>query len=502
MRYQSYLRQRYLVVLGYTGLICMIAGLAILSPLLALIAYPEEANLAWGFLLPGLLLGVIGFALWRSLLPRSGASKSDVTLNLQEGSIIVVLAWLLAIVVGTVPFLTIGGLNFTQAMFESTSGWTTTGLSVVDVTETSQLILLYRSIMELCGGAGLAIITLSAIAGPVGASMSSAEGRSEQLAPNIRRSAKLVLIIYSGLCAIGIVALRISGVGWFDAVNHSFAALSTGGFSTRTDSIGYWDSPFVEAVTIVLMLFGGLNFVTIYLLFTGQIKSVIRNGQVRLQALFIPLAAIIIFFASAVSLYPTLDKAIRVSIFESVTALTTTGFSTVGYGDWNSLPWLVMLILMLIGGGAGSTAGGIKQLRVYILYRALLSELKKMLLPQGAVNETEVWQGEQRRFLKADQVRQMALFVFLYIGVFLIGSAVMTGYGYPLQESLFEYASTLGTVGLSIGITAADAPVGVLWTQIFGMFLGRLEFFTVFVGIACMLRDIRPMLSNQNKKAT
>ncbi len=301
---------------------------------------------------------------------------------------------------------------------------------------------------------------------------------------------------------MGTVALRISGMGWFDAVNHSFAALSTGGFSTRTDSIGYWDSPFVEAVTIVLMLFGGLNFVTIYLLLTGQIKSVIRNGQVRLQAVMIPLAAVAIFFGSALTLYPTLGKAIRVAIFEAVTALTTTGFSTVGYSDWNSLPWLAMLVLMLIGGGAGSTAGGIKQLRIYILFRALMTEAMQMVRPKGAISETEIWQGEQRRFVPANQVRKVALFVFLYLMVFLIGSAVMTSYGYPLQDSLFEYASTLGTVGLSIGVTAADAPVGVLWTQVIGMFLGRLEFFTVFVGVVCFFRDLQPMFSHQPKKAS
>ncbi|MBE9059707.1 TrkH family potassium uptake protein [cf. Phormidesmis sp. LEGE 11477] len=497
MRHQSFLRQRYQAILGYTGLTCAIAGLCILAPLLALFAYPEEANLAWGFLLPGLGLSGLGVILWRSLAPKSGA-----TLTLQEGSVIVVLSWFLAVLFGTVPFLTVGGLNFTQAAFESTSGWTTTGLSVVDVTATSNLILLYRSIMELFGGAGLAIITLSAIAGPVGASLSSAEGRAEQLAPNVRRSSKLVVIIYSSLCAIGIVALRISGVGWFDAVNHSFAALSTGGFSTRPDSIGYWDSPFVEAVTIVLMLFGGLNFVTIYLLLTGSIKSVVRNGQVRLQAFMIPLVAVIIFFGSAIGLYPTLGKAVRVSIFEAVTALTTTGFSTVGYGDWNSLPWIGMIVLMLIGGGAGSTAGGIKQLRIYILYRALISESKQMLLPKGAINETQIWQGEQRRFLQAKQIRQVSLFVFLYMAIFFIGSAIMMGYGYSLQDSLFEYASAMGTVGLSVGVTAADAPVGMLWAETVGMFLGRLEFFTVFVGVACMIRDFGPMVSRQTKPSS
>ena len=496
MRYQRFLRKRYRAITSYTGLVCMIAGFAILSPLIALLAYPEEAGLAWGFLIPGIGLSFLGFVCWRTFLP----SKAE-TLTLQEGAVIATLSWLLAVIVGTLPFLLIADLNFTQAMFESTSGWTTTGLSVVDVTQTSQLILLYRSIIELFGGAGLAIVTLSAIAGPVGASLTSAEGRTEQLAPNVRRSAKLVLVIYSGLCAIGTVALWLAGVGWFDAVNHAFAALSTGGFSTRTDSIGYWDSPYVEAVTIVLMLFGGLNFVTIYLLLTGQLKSVVRNGQVRLQAVVIPVAAIAIFFGSAFTLYPTLGKAIRVSIFESITALTTTGFSTVGYGDWNSLPWLMMLLLMLIGGGAGSTAGGIKQLRIYILYKALLTEAMEMVRPRGAISETEIWQGEQRRFISSDQVRQVALFVFLYLCIFFIGAAVIAGYGYPLQDSLFEYASTLSTVGLSVGVTSADAPAGVLWTQIVGMFLGRLEFFTVFVGLVCFFRDLKPLLSGGAKES-
>ena len=388
-RYSYFLRQRYRAIVGYTGLICAIAGLVILSPLLALIFYPEEIGLAWGFAIPGLALAIIGGLLWRFLAP-----KKVISLSLPEGSVIVVLAWLLAIVVGTIPFMLVHGLNFSQAMFESTSGWTTTGLSVVDVTQASKLILLYRSIIELAGGGGFAIIALSAISGLSGAGLTSAEGRTEQLAPNVRRSAKLVLSIYSGYAVVGILALVLAGMGWFDAVNHSFAALSTGGFSTRTDSIGYWDSPAIEAVTIVLMILGTLNFLTSYFLLRGKFKSVVRNGEVKLMGLgFIPLCALLIFFGVAVNLYETLGKGIRVAIFETITALSTTGFSTVGYGDWNSLGWTVMIILMLIGGGTGATAGGIKQFRIYALYRALLWEVKRMMQAQEYYNRTELLAG-------------------------------------------------------------------------------------------------------------
>ncbi|MDJ0570607.1 MAG: TrkH family potassium uptake protein [Pleurocapsa sp. MO_192.B19] len=488
-RYTNFLRQRYRAIIGYTGLICAIAGLVIFSPLLALFFYPEELSLAWAFALPGIALIVIGLILWRSLTP-----KRNVSLSLQEGAVIVVLTWLLAILVGVFPFMALEGLNFTQAAFESTSGWTTTGLSVVDVEQASRLILLYRSNLELAGGAGLAIITLSAIAGPVGSGLTSAEGRTEQLAPNVRRSAKLVLSIYSAYCVVGTIALVIAGMGWFDAVNHAFAALSTGGFSTRSNSIGYWDSPAVEIVTIILMLLGTLNFVTAYFLLRGKFKTVIRNGEVRLQAVLIPLCILVILFGVGIELYPTVGKSIRVAIFETITALSTTGFSTVGYSDWNSLGWTILIILMLIGGGTGATAGGIKQFRIYALYRALIWEVKSMLLPDNAISEADYWQGEHRKFLSDRQIRTIAMFVFLYFLIFTIGVIITAAYGYSIPDSLFEYASSLSTVGLSIGVTSPDAPVGLLWTQIIGMFLGRLEFFTVFIGIIRLCQDLFPVM--------
>lgn len=489
MRERAFLRQRYRAIFSYTGLIGLIGGLLILSPLALLPLFPAETTLAWGFGLPGLVLAALGTGLWRFLKPPAA-----VALTLPEGTVIVVLAWLLAIGFGAVPFMLIGQLNFTQAVFEATSSWTTTGLSVVNVEEASPLILFYRSVMQLAGGAGLAIIMLSALAGPVGPGLSSAEGRGEQLLPQVQRSVKLVLTLYLGYVVVGWLALWGVGMSWFDALNHAFAALSTGGFSTRTASIGYWDSPLIEAVTILLMLVGTLNFLTAYTLWQGKFKAVWRNGELRLSALLIPLSSLILLVGVTVGLYPTLQKASRVAIFETVTALSTTGFSTVGYGNWGALGWLVLIGLMLVGGGTGSTAGGIKQYRIYALYRGLLWELKGMLLPQQAVTEPDIWQGEQRQFLSDKRLRQTGLFVFLYLVTFGLGSGLIAAHGYSLPESLFEFASALGTVGLSVGVTAATAPPGVLWVEIGGMLLGRLEFFTLFIGLAKLATDTPAVL--------
>ena len=482
MPHRNWLGSKYRAIFGYMGLMGAIAGTTILFPLIALIAYPEETKLAWGFLIPGLFLVIIGLLFWWQLKHLS------TSLSVQDGSIIVVLSWIMAIIVGTIPFLTLSGLNFTQAVFESTSGWTTTGLSVMDVSQTSHLILLYRSTIQLVGGAGFAILALSAIIAPTGVGIATAEGRSEQLVPNVRRSAKLVLTIYTGYVAVGIIALRLAGMNWFDAINHAFAALSTGGFSTRATSIGYWDSPALEAVTIFLMLLGTLNFLTSYLLLTGKLEAVLRNSEVKLQTFVVPICAVILLLGVTDQL--NLNKALRIAIFETITAISTSGFSTVSYTNWNSIGWLVLIVLMLIGGGTGATAGGIKQFRIYALYRGVVWEVRRQLLPKDAVTEPDVWQGETRHFLSDCQLRQISMFVFLYLGVYLAGSFIITAYGYSLSESLFEYASALSTVGLSVGVTAPDAPIGLLWTEIAGMFLGRLEFLTVFVGLIRISRDL------------
>ena len=485
-RYPAFLRQRYRAIVAYTGLVCVMTGIGILSPLVALLAYPEEWRLATAFLCPGGgLIGLGGLA-WYRFRPSAGSGLTG-----QEGAVIVVLAWILAILAGTVPFLWESGLNFTQAMFESTSGWTTTGLSVVDVTQAPRLILLFRSITELLGGAGLAIITLSAIAGPSGSGLSIAEGRSEQLAPHVRRSAKLVLSLYSGYILVGIVALRLAGMTWFDAVNHSFAALSTGGFSTQPDSFGHWDSLPIEAVTLVLMLVGSLNFVTGYLVLRGQVQSLWRDGQQRIQALLVIGGGAILLTGVTLSRYAPWGKAVRVALFETVSALTTTGFATVGYGDWNGLGWWVLIVLMIIGGGAGSTAGGVKQLRVYMLYRSLIWDIQHRFKPDQAVGEPSLWQSNTRQFLKDRDIRQAAVFIFLYLVTFVLCSMIIAAHGYALDASLFETASAMSTVGLSVGVTAPDAPATLLWTETLAMFLGRLEFFTVLVGLLRLLRDLR-----------
>jgi trk system potassium uptake protein TrkH len=484
MRARAHLLQCYRTTLSYTGLIFLLSGLLMLTPLFALTAWPREWVYAMAFVVPALLLVTAGSGMWRIVKP-----EIPVTLTVQDGGVIVLLSWVTVCLFSAWPYITVQKLSFTSAIFESVSGWTTTGLSVVDVSAAPHLILLWRSITQLAGGAGLAIIMLAAIAGPPGAGLSAAEGRTDQLVPHVRQSAKLVLYIYSGYAVTGSLAYWLAGMTPFDAINHAFAAVSTGGFSTHPESIAYWDSALIEMVTLTLMILGNLNFLTAYLFLHGKFRAVCRNGEVRLMTVLIPVGAFLLFMLVCKGVYPGLDKTLRVAIFETTSALTTTGFSTTEYGNWNAVGFLVLTVLMMIGGGTCSTAGGIKQYRIYLLFKSLLWELRRPFLPRTAVVQNYVWQGELKDFISDARIRQVAVFLFLYLAIYFLGSGIIAGCGYGLKESLFEFASALSTVGLSVGLTNPAAPPVVLWTETLGMFLGRLEFFTIIVSLVKIGRD-------------
>lgn len=491
MRIKEYLRQRYAAIFSSVGIILLLSAAMMLTPIPILFFHPEDACHAWAFGLPAGCLGLLGSVLWKMF-----QSPFKITHSIQEGGVIVLISWAVVILFSAWPFFSVLNLSFSRALFESVSGWTTTGLSVVDLTSAGPMILFWRSVIQLVGGAGLAIIMMSAIVGPTGVGISSAEGRGDQLVPHVRQSARLVLIIYSCYAAAGTLAYRLAGMSVFDAVNHAFCAVSTGGFSTRAESIGYWNSLAIEAVTLPLMLLGNLSFVTAWFLWRGEIRNVKKNGELRLLAIIIPFSIVTMFLVTCQAIYPRLEQSIRIAVFQTITAVTTTGFSTVGFGNWNSFGLLLLILLMLIGGGTCSTAGGIKQFRVYLFWKLLVWDLKRYVMPRTAIQERSIWEGNRRVLVDDAKVHQVAVFIFVYLLTFVLGVMLLCACGYSLSDSLFEFASAIGTVGLSVGVTSPQMPDVALWAEIFAMFFGRLEFMVVIFSLIKLVKDSRPILKN------
>jgi len=492
LREKEYLKGQYAGILSSVGLMLLLSSAVMLSPLLVLPIYPQETSAASAFVFPAFFLGLIGL-----MLKLGFRRSSAVTLSVKEGGVIVLISWITVILFSAWPFVSIVDMDFSQAVFESVSGWTTTGLTIVDVSSASRMILVWRSVMQLAGGAGLAIIMMSAIVGSTGPGISNAEGRSDQLVPEVRRSARLVLTVYCGYALAGTLAYWLTGMSPFDALNHSFAAVSTGGFSTHVESIGYWDSAAIEAVSLPLMLLGNLSFVTAWFLLRGRFRFVARNGETRLLALLVPVSAGLLFTLTCRGFYPHLSKSLRVAVFEAVSALTTTGFSTVGYEYWNGFGFLVLILLMLIGGGTCSTAGGIKQFRVYLLWKSLTWEVKRWFLPRTAVMKRPAWGGDRWIFVDDARVRRLSVFVFLYLTTYVFGAGLLSACGYPLRDSLFEFSSAIGTVGLSVGVTSSSMPNVVLWAMVLGMFFGRLEFMVIIVSLLKLFRDGRRLMMSR-----
>lgn len=496
MRYRAYLRERYRALLGYLGGILAIVGVVHLLPLVAVLFYPDEAHYGGAFVLAGVPLLAVGGILWRLFIP-----KNAVNLTVQEGAVVVTIIWIVACLVGSIPFMLINQMNFTQALFESTSGYTTTGLSVVDVTQTPNILLFFRTITHLAGGAGFAIIAVTAAASSLAMGVSAAEGRSDQLAPNVRRSATIILTMYLGYIAVGAVALRLAGMGGFDAINHAISGVATGGFSTQPHSVGHWNSVAIEAIIIVLMLLGSINFLIAYTVIRGKPGVLVRSAEVRSQTFLTIAAIILIATLTTGAIYNSVGESVRIAAFEVVSAITSTGFAAGSpiYSHWNDFGLLILALLMAIGGGAGSTSGGIKQLRFYVLYKSAFWEVRRAFLPAHAVNEPVIWQGERKELLSDKQVRQAAQFVGIYVSIFFIGAAAITAYGYPLAQSMFEFSAALGNAGMSVGIVNAQASPGLLWIKMAAMMLGRLEIFALIVGLLKLTTDARDLVIPQKQ---
>ena len=495
MKYVEILKLRYRLLIKYMGSIFMIAGLGFLLPLILMPFRQEEAIYAIYFLIPAVILFMIGLILYYQFREV----PSDINLNLNEGGVIVVFSWIIVILFSAFPFIGGMDLTFTQAVFEAVSGWTTTGLSVIDVQRAPDIFLLWRSIMQLFGGAGLAVIALSSILPMPGPGLYNAEGRTDRLLPHVKHSTLLIMKIYLGYTAGGIILYYLFGMNMFDAVNHAMAAISTGGFSTVSESIGYWNNPALEFVTMVLMLLGTINFATHYTLLQGKLSRFFNNAEIKLMGLLLVvlLPLLVIYFGG--TMFYNLSSGIRNSLFQLISAMSTTGFSTIEFNLWPLFANFIIILLMLIGGGSGSTAGGIKQFRVYIILKSVFWQIKEQFLPRNQVRENFVWRGETKWYIENEHIKKIANYIILYLLIFSVGVLVYLAYGYSLGDSMFEFASAMSTVGLSVGISGAGAPAGILWVNIIGMFLGRLEMFIIILASVKLFKDVKYGLRNRNE---
>ena len=449
-------------VVFHMGGIAWLVGLTLAVPTLAAVIATEWSQSVW-FGGTSFLFGVSGWLL------RRGPERD---LEMNEALVVTALAYLVFAIAGAIPFLP--HVPAIDALFESMSGFTTTGLTVVPLAALPSSLLFFRAFSQWIGGAGIIILSVVILTGSGLSSkrLYGLEFGEDKLAGNVRATARLVFRVYAVLTAAGILALALSGASYFEALLLAPAALSTGGFSPYPDSVGRFADGAVPWVLTGLMLLGATSL-PLYHLARRQGPAVVwRDPQTRALMLTLLASTLLLWFSANFDLGRLFP-----SVFQAASSITTTGFGLSREAEWSDSTKVLTLLLMSIGGSTGSTAGGIKLLRIIMTLAVIRWFVVRLLLPREAHVPLRVGAATVER----EDLDYVFAFVAGYVLVLLLSGLALTLAGYPGIDALYESASAIGTVGLSTGIASAEAPGWVKILLSMEMWIGRVELMPVLV---------------------
>jgi len=484
----------------YLGRIILGIGLTMFLPFIAGLILFNEPNPALDFLISGNIALGIGLAL-------SWLCKTDKELHTGQAMVVIALSWLSAMVISAIPLFLSGHYkSFLDACFETMSGFTTTGLTLVqDLDHLARTYNLWRHFGPFLGGQGIAIIAISFLVGGTSGSLNLylGEGRDEKLVPNVIHTARFIWVISIVYLILGTLVLGLVGMSiglkpqsaFFHAVCIFMAGFDTAGFSPQSPNILYYHSLMFEIVTIFFMVIGSFNFNLHYQIWTGNFKEIWKNIETR-TFLFIIMMVTLITMAGLKrgGVYSDGMILFRKGFYHLVSGLTTTGYMTI-YAqqflqEWGDLALTGIILTMALGGCACSTAGGIKMLRVGIIYKAFRQDIKRIMFPPHAV-VVQRFHHIKTLFIEDKQVRGVFIITLGYLFLYGLGTLVGMWFGYPFLNALFESTSAAGNVGLSCGITDTTMPALLKVTYIIEMWAGRLELISVFALIGFCISFVK-----------
>ncbi|WP_309492098.1 TrkH family potassium uptake protein [Candidatus Hecatella orcuttiae] len=455
---------------SYLAYIILAIGLTLFIPALLGLFYGEFRESMVFTTIAGLSCTASLLTLWRT---------TPGEISYLEAMVIAALGWLLVSFLGAIPFILIAQMTPLDAYFEAMSGFTTTGMTLLDVEHIPFSLLFWRALTQWIGGVGIVLLFIL-FASPAGIGiwrLYRAEAREERLAAKARDTVKMIWVTYVGYTAACALLLWIVGFSPFDALTHSFTTLSTGGFSTRNLSIGAFGNPFAEVIIMIFMFLGGTSFLTHMRVFTKTPKAFFRSIEVQICLLII---AVSTFLVTADLLTHQVYQGIetlRAAAFQVTSILTTTGYTTVDINSFPNLSKSIFTVLMTIGGGVGSTGGAMKILRIVILFKLVAYTITKAILPPGTVRPMKLG----GHALREEEILRVAGFFAAYIFLLTVQSLILAFSGYDIVGSVSAAFSAQGNIGPSFLSISSNMPVLPKLTLIFGMWAGRLEILPILI---------------------
>lgn len=407
----------------------------------------------------------------------------------KDGYIVVTLIWVIFSLFGTLPYMLSGAIpDFTDAFFETMSGFSTTGSTILeDIEALPHSILFWRMMTHWVGGLGIVFFTIAVfpIFGIGDIHLFAAESvgpMRAKLHPRISVTARWLLTIYIGLTLICTIFMHVAGMGWFDSLCHSMSTISTGGFSTKQASIAAFNSPAIEYVTTLFMFMGGINLSLLYLLiFKFRVRDMYRDSEFRTYLSIVLLFTAVITVGLVFTSDMPVAESFRTALFQVVSIQTTTGFATANYVLWMPLLWLMLCALMFFGACSGSTSGAMKCMRISILVKVMLNEFKRIVHPNAVIPVRMAG-----KIVPTGVQSAILAYTVIYIFVLMVGLFVNMGFGLDFLDSFGLSVASVGNVGPALGHygpmdSLAVLPAGVKWFCSFQMLVGRLEFFAVLL---------------------
>ena len=470
---------RILSVIHIIGFLLMFLAGAMLIPLPFSLYYGDNDIMA--LLIGAAVTFAFGFVSWLSTRARFNRD-----LRPKEGFAIVTLTWTAFSLFGALPFMIAGAIpSFTNAFFETMSGFSTTGATILtNIDVLPHGLLFWRSLTHWIGGLGIIVLSIAILPflGVGGMQLYRAELRSaaDRLTPRITETAKILWGVYVTFTLIEAGLLMFGGMNLFDALCHSFGTLATGGYSTKNESIGAYGSAYIDWVVIFFMLVAGTNFSLHYRFLKGDFKVYFRNTEFRFFFSVLGLAVLVILADTALR-YDSMGHAFRDTLFQTSSILTTTGYGTADYEQWSFTSQFVLFLLMFFGGCAGSTGGGMKMMRVHVLIKFVYAEITRLVHPQAVI---PVRVGKDA--LSREVVANIVGYFILYMLVFAAGVVVMTGLDLDMRTAFGAVAATLSNIGPGLGAVGptdnyAHIPTVGKWVLSALMLMGRLELYTVLI---------------------
>lgn len=430
-----------------------------------------------------LVAGIIGLLIGRRAESRMGE---------REGYVIVAMVWVVFSIFGMLPYYLSGQVgSFTDAWFETMSGFTTTGATIIpDLDVITHGLLFWRSLTQWIGGMGIIVLSIAIlpIFGLNGMQLYAAEVTGltyEKVSPRISDTAKMMWSTYLVLTATEVLGLWLCGMPIFDAVCHSFSTIATGGFSTKNNSLAYYDSVAIHYMVTFFMFISGINFVLMIYLIRGKARNMVKDEELRWYSIAVVLFTLLITIGLYISRpgwsFVHMERSFRDSIFTVISAMTSTGYTISDYMYWPVVAWVVIFFLMLTGACAGSTAGGIKWVRLSIILKNGVAEFQRRIHPNAIVpvklNDKAVPQ---------QTINNIMAFLIFYVFIIAVTVVIFCACGVNFDEAIGSAVSAMGNVGISIGQfgpsgTYAEFPIVAKWVMSFVMLIGRLEIFTVLL---------------------